>query len=157
MEEREPERATAQSTAIYEDKDGMSSGTGNAQWDDVETRHEGCCNLSRMEGLEPDAATRESTASKECKDGTSRLADKVRWDDDWRKSYEQLSADASKMDMETIRCELIFRDASQLLSSARARCLEPLVKARTSKPKNLMWNLVCLWAGASQWDPLMSK
>ena len=62
MEEREPERATTQSTAIYEDKDGMSSGTGNAQWDDVETRHEGCCNLSRMEGLEPDAATRESTA-----------------------------------------------------------------------------------------------
>ena len=59
----------------------MSSGTGNAQWDDVETRHEGCCNLSRMEGLEPDAATRESTASKECKDGTSRLADKVRWDE----------------------------------------------------------------------------
>ena len=81
MEEREPERATTQSTAIYEDKDGMSSGTGNAQWDDVETRHEGCCNLSRMEGLEPDAATRESTASKECKDGTSRVADKVRWDE----------------------------------------------------------------------------
>ena len=42
MEEREPERATAQSTAVYEDKDDMSSGTGNAQWDDVETRHEGC-------------------------------------------------------------------------------------------------------------------
>jgi len=59
-----------------------------------------------------------------------------RWDDDWRESYEQLSADASKMDMETIRCELIDRDASQHLSSAPAHCLEPLVKARTSKPKN---------------------
>ena len=81
MEEREPERATTQSTAIYEDKDGMSSGTGNAQWDDVETRHEGCCNLIRMEGLEPDVATRESTESKECKDDTSCLADKVRWDE----------------------------------------------------------------------------
>ena len=80
MEEREPERASTQSTAIYEDKDGMNSATGNTHWDDVETRHQGCCNLSRMEGLEPDAATRESTASKECKDGTSRLADKVRWD-----------------------------------------------------------------------------
>ena len=26
-----------------------------------------------------------------------------RWDDDWRESYEQLSADASKMEMETIK------------------------------------------------------
>ena len=41
MEELEPERATTQSTAIYEDKDGMSSGTGNVQWDDVEKCTEG--------------------------------------------------------------------------------------------------------------------
>ena len=58
------------------------------------------------------------------------------WDDDWRKSYDQLSADASKMDMETIRCELIFRDASQLLSCAPVRCLKPLAKAKANKPKN---------------------
>ena len=93
MEEREPERATAQSTAIYEDKDDMSSGTGNAQWDDVETRHEGCCNLSRMEGLEPDAATRESTASKECKDGTSSAADKVRLDENEECTDEMATTD----------------------------------------------------------------
>ena len=41
MEELEPERATAQSTAIYEDKDDMSSGTGNVQWDDAKKCTEG--------------------------------------------------------------------------------------------------------------------
>jgi len=74
------------------------------------------------------------SGSKAHEDVTDHAA--KRWDDDWRKSYEQLSADASKMDIETIRCELIFRDASQLLSSAPARCLKPLLKARASKPKN---------------------
>lgn len=74
------------------------------------------------------------SGSKAHEDATGHAAKK--WDDDWRNSCEQLSADASKMDMETIRCELIFKVASQLFSRAPARCLKPLVKARASKPKN---------------------
>ena len=41
MEDLEPECATTESTASKEGKDGMSSGTGNVQWDDVEKCTEG--------------------------------------------------------------------------------------------------------------------
>ena len=41
MEDLQPECATAKSTTSKECKDGMSSGTGNVQWDDAKKCTEG--------------------------------------------------------------------------------------------------------------------
>ena len=65
MEDLEPECATTESTASKEGKDGMSSGTGNVQWDDVEKCTEGMatCEKGKVDPSTGDMHKRVSPSS----------------------------------------------------------------------------------------------
>ena len=74
------------------------------------------------------------------------------WDDDWHKINEQLRATAQEMDMAVIKLELateettfcasssLCRTAGQHCACAQAQSFKPSVKARASKPKNIIIN-----------------